>query len=80
MSTSLAKEEALIFSEDGIGESYLLDIKVKKGSTSGVYISELSDIPEEKEFLIKPSAKFKVISMKKNSSGINLISLELQND
>lgn len=80
MSTSLAKEEALIFSEDGIGESYLLDIKVKKGSRSGVYISELSDIPEEKEFLIKPSAKFKVISMKKNSSGINLISLELQND
>ena len=80
MSTSLAKEEALNFSNDGIGERYLLDITVKKGSKSGVYISELSDMPEEKEFLIKPSAKFKVISVDKNSSGLNLISLELQDD
>ena len=80
MSTSIAKEEALNFSNDGIGERYLLDITVRKGSKSGVYISELSDMPEEKEFLIKPSAKFKVISVDKNSSGLNLISLELQDD
>ena len=80
MSTSLAKKEALNFSNDGIGERYLLDITVRKGSKSGVYISELSDMPEEKEFLIKPSAKFKVISVDKNSSGLNLISLELQDD
>lgn len=80
MSTSLAKEEALNFSNDGIGERYLLDITVRKGSKSGVYISEISDMPEEKEFLIKPSAKFKVISVDKNSSGLNLISLELQDD
>ena len=80
MSTSLAKKEALNFSNDGIGERYLLDITVRKGSRSGVYISELSDMPEEKEFLIKPSAKFKVISVDKNSSGLNLISLELQDD
>ena len=80
MSTSLAKEEALNFSNDGIGERYLLDITVRKGSKSGVYISELSDMSEEKEFLIKPSAKFKVISVDKNSSGLNLISLELQDD
>lgn len=80
MSTSLAKEEALNFSNDGIGERYLLDITVRKGSKSGVYISELSDMPEEKEFLIKPSAKFKVISVDKNSSGLNLIGLELQDD
>ena len=80
MSTSLAKEEALNFFNDGIGERYLLDITVRKGSKSGVYISELSDMPEEKEFLIKPSAKFKVISVDKNSSGLNLISLELQDD
>lgn len=80
MSTSLVKEEALNFSNDGIGERYLLDITVRKGSKSGVYISELSDMPEEKEFLIKPSAKFKVISVDKNSSGLNLISLELQDD
>ena len=80
MSTSLAKEEALNFSNDGIGERYLLDITVRKGSKSGVYISELSDMPEEKEFLIKPSARFKVISVDKNSSGLNLISLELQDD
>ena len=80
MSTSLAKEEALNFSNDGIGERYLLDITVRKGSKSGVYISELSDMPEEKEFLIKPSAKFKVISVDRNSSGLNLISLELQDD
>ena len=80
MSTSLAKEEALNFSNGGIGERYLLDITVRKGSKSGVYISELSDMPEEKEFLIKPSAKFKVISVDKNSSGLNLISLELQDD
>ena len=80
MSTSLARKEALNFSNDGIGERYLLDITVRKGSKSGVYISELSDMPEEKEFLIKPSAKFKVISVDKNSSGLNLISLELQDD
>lgn len=80
MSTSLVKKEALNFSNDGIGERYLLDITVRKGSKSGVYISELSDMPEEKEFLIKPSAKFKVISVDKNSSGLNLISLELQDD
>ena len=80
MSTSLARKEALNFSNDGIGERYLFDITVRKGSKSGVYISELSDMPEEKEFLIKPSAKFKVISVDKNSSGLNLISLELQDD
>ena len=80
MSTSLAKKEAMNFSNDGIGERYLLDITVRKGSKSGVYISELSDMPEEKEFLIKPSAKFKVISVDKNPSGLNLISLELQDD
>lgn len=83
LSTSLDRNIALDFSNDGAGDRYLFDIKIPKGSNKGAYIAKFSDMLveiDEKEFLLQPNSKFKVLSIEKNSSGLNLISLELQND
>ena len=83
LSTSLDRNIALDFSNDGPGDRYLFDIKIPKGSNKGAYIAKFSDMLveiDEKEFLLQPNSKFKVLSLEKNSSGLNLISLELQND
>ncbi|HEL1929676.1 TPA: minor capsid protein [Streptococcus suis] len=83
LSTSLDRNIALDFSNDGAGDRYLFDIRIPKGSNKGAYIAKFSDMLveiDEKEFLLQPNSKFKVLSIEKNSSGLNLISLELQND
>ncbi|HEM6455904.1 TPA: hypothetical protein U2D46_001752 [Streptococcus suis] len=83
LSTSLDRNIALDFSNDGAGDRYLFDIRIPKGSNKGAYIAKFSDMLveiDEKEFLLQPDSKFKVLSIEKNSSGLNLISLELQND
>lgn len=59
LSTSLLKETTADFG--GSYKDVLYEIDVKKGQQVGAYISELSDIPEEKEFLIKANSKLKVL-------------------
>ena len=60
MSTSLDKS---ILEDFGGGDIEIqLNITVKKGQSIGAYIGELSSHAEEKEFLIKPNTKFKVLS------------------
>lgn len=60
MSTSLDKS---ILEDFGGGDIEIqLNITVKKGQSVGAYIGELSSHAEEKEFLIKPNTKFKVLS------------------
>ena len=60
MSTSLDKS---VFEDFGGGDVEIqLNITVKKGQSVGAYIGELSSHAEEKEFLIKPNTKFKVLS------------------
>lgn len=69
---------------DDFGQSYkdvLYEITVKKGQKVGAYISDLSDIPEEKEFLIKANTKFKVLGENtvklKDGSELRIIKLEV---
>ena len=60
MSTSLDKS---VFEDFGGGDVEIqLNITVKKGQSIGAYVGELSSHAEEKEFLIKPNTKFKVLS------------------
>ena len=60
MSTSLDKS---ILEDFGGGDIEIqLNITVKKSQSVGAYIGELSSHAEEKEFLIKPNTKFKVLS------------------
>lgn len=60
MSTSLDKS---VFEDFGGGDVEIqLNITVKKGQSVGAYVGELSSHSEEKEFLIKPNTKFKVLS------------------
>ncbi len=60
MSTSLDKS---VFEDFGGGDVEIqLNITVKKGQSVGAYVGELSSHAEEKEFLIKPNTKFKVLS------------------
>ena len=58
----------------------LYEIDVKKGQKIGAYISDLSDMPEEKEFLIKANTKFKVLNdeIKINNTGIELRVIKLE--
>lgn len=60
----------------------LYEIDVKKGQKIGAYISDLSDMPEEKEFLIKANTKFKVLNdeIKIDNTGreLRVIKLEVE--
>ena len=60
MSTSLDKA---VIEEFGGGDVEIqLNIFIKKGQSVGAYISELSNYADEKEFIIKPNTRFKVLS------------------
>lgn len=60
MSTSLDKA---VIEEFGGGDVEIqLNILIKKGQSVGAYISELSNYADEKEFIIKPNTRFKVLS------------------
>lgn len=62
LSTSLDKKQINNFADGGI--EYRIEIEVPKGYVGGAYIAELSDIPEEKEFLFQPESKFNILSVK----------------
>ena len=60
MSTSLDKA---VIEEFGGGDVEIqLNILIKKGQSVGAYISELSNYANEKEFIIKPNTRFKILS------------------
>lgn len=60
MSTSL---DRAVIEEFGGGDVEIqLNILIKKGQSVGAYVSELSNYADEKEFIIKPSTRFKVLS------------------
>jgi len=60
MSTSL---DRAVIEEFGGGDVEIqLNILIKKGQSVGAYISELSNYADEKEFIIKPNTRFKVLS------------------
>ncbi len=77
MSSSMDKEQAQSFIGNMGGKKILLDIKVKQGAKVGAFIGDLSDMPEEKEFLFKPSTEFKIIGID-NKDGIEVISVEAE--
>lgn len=60
MSTSLDKS---VIEDFGGGDVEIqLNILIKKGQSVGAYVSELSSHTNEKEFIIKPNTRFKVLS------------------
>jgi len=60
MSTSL---DRAVIDEFGGGDVEIqLNILIKKGQSVGAYISELSNYADEKEFIIKPNTRFKILS------------------
>ena len=60
MSTSLDKS---VIEDFGGGDVEIqLNILIKKGQSVGAYVSELSSHTDEKEFIIKPNTRFKVLS------------------
>lgn len=60
MSTSL---DRAVIEEFGGGDVEIqLNILIKKGQSVGAYISELSNYADEKEFIIKPNTRFKILS------------------
>lgn len=61
MSTSLSLKETEEFG-DGANE-VLFTIHVKKGQKIGAYIGEISQYEKEKEFLIAPKTKFKILKV-----------------
>lgn len=76
MSTSIEKTITNNFGGDG--DIVFFEIEVKKGTKVGAYIEEFSEYAGEKEFLIKPETRFKVIKATQNDSGqyIKLEALE----
>ena len=60
MSTSLDK--SVIEDFGGGGVEIQLNILIKKGQSVGAYVGELSSHTDEKEFIIKPNTRFKVLS------------------
>ena len=60
MSTSLDKS---VIEDFGGGDVEIqLNILIKKGQSVGAYVSELSSHTDEKEFIIKPNTRFKILS------------------
>lgn len=59
MSTSLDKS---VIEDFGGGDVEIqLNILIKKGQSVGAYVSELSSHTDEKEFIIKPNTRFKIL-------------------
>lgn len=68
-----AKELAI----KGEGADILFEVTVKKGQKTGAYIAELSDYNSEKEYLMKPNLKYRIISKKENDDGMIIYGLEV---
>lgn len=78
MSTTLDKTITNDFA--GTNNTILYEIHVKKGDNIGAYVGEISSHKVEKEFLIKPNTKFRVIgkSSEVNANGGLIQKLELE--
>ena len=67
MSTSIDKSVTDNFGGDG--DIVFFEIEVKKDTKVGAYIEEFSEYAREKEFLIKPETKFRILEVTQNDSG-----------
>lgn len=75
MSSSLSETAAEGFYDHSVpnGKDYKFVITVPNGYQNGAYISELSDISEEKEFLFNNDSMFKVINIELIEGVTNVI-------
>ena len=75
MSSSLSETAAEDFYDHSVpnGKDYKFVITVPSGYQNGAYISELSDISEEKEFLFNNDSMFKVINIELIEGVTNVI-------
>ena len=71
-SSTVDQEVAFEFIGDPKGSTLFQISKI----TNGLSLSDVSDYPEEAEFLIRPHEGFRVTHVKKESSGLTIISLE----
>lgn len=76
-SFSLDRNYAKEFAVDGEGADILFEVTVKKGQKTGAYIAELADFNPEKEYLMKPNLKYKVISKAESEDGLLIYGLEV---
>ena len=76
-SFSLDKNYAKELAIKGEGADVLFEVTVRKGQKTGAYIAELSDYNTEKEYLMKPNLKYRIISKKENDDGMIIYSLEV---
>lgn len=78
MSTSLLKKKSEEFGDEA-ENVVILNINVGKGKKVGAYIGDLSTHSDEKEFLIKPKTKFKVLGHSVNrKDGANFQYIDLE--
>ncbi|MDS1161629.1 minor capsid protein [Streptococcus suis] len=77
ISSSLDKKAIKDFAVGGI--EYRFEFIVPKGFSKGAYISELSDISSEKEFLFSPDSTFRIKSINKKGMTTNVVA-EVLND
>lgn len=66
MSTSLSLKQTEEFG--GGSNEVLFTIHVKKGQKVGAYIANISNYEQEKEFLIAPKTKFKILKISKETT------------
>lgn len=76
-SFSLDKNYAKELAIKGEGADVLFEVTVRKGQKTGAYIAELSDYNTEKEYLMKPNLKYRIISKKENDDGMIIYGLEV---
>ena len=76
-SFSLDKNYAKELAIKGEGADVLFEVTVRKGQKTGAYIAELSDYNSEKEYLMKPNLKYRIISKKENDDGMIIYGLEV---
>ena len=79
-SFSLDKNYAKEFAIDGEGADILFEVTVRKGQKTGAYIAELADYNPEKEYLMKPNLKYKIISKTEDENGMIIYGLEVLED
>lgn len=76
-SFSLDIEHAKEFAIEGNGADILFEVTIRKGQKTGAYIAELAELNSEKEYLMKPNLKYRIISKKENDEGMVIYGLEV---
>lgn len=66
-STTTNIEVTAGFVNSTYNDNVILEINIPKGKNVGAYVAEYSEYPDEKEFLLKPNTKFKVLNISKEN-------------